>query len=306
MKTKYLLIIVCLMYISDSFGQTATKHKLLRPSNATNQIPIIVNNKIRFYNQLSFEKSSVIKINGPGKLRILSRGQIISKEQKSTGYEIIYNIDGGAKKIKIVDNVKRSASAKYTNGEMGSPSSLEIFEIILGPGNHNINFKLANSNLPVAARYAFYPAKSKKMEWINISPLISEEVIELVTKETIFNYYRSSLKKPLTVELYGPTELRIFSRIEFQNKMRGLVNYRIQVKMDNVVINTYRLNCKRSEITIYKSINNLVPGMASEFVVNIPKGKHRIKLLPLDSDKGSIIMRIMIPKKDLIPGTKLL
>ena len=107
------------------------------------------------------------------------------------------------------------------------------------------------------------------------------------------------MEKPLKVEIIGPTELRVLTRTENHFQMKGRINYRVQVKENGKVINTYQLCSKVSEVAVYKDVKELIPGTACEFVIYVPKGKHVYEILPLDKDKSTLLGRLLIPEKDV-------
>jgi hypothetical protein len=158
---------------------------------------------------------------------------------------------------------------------------------------------LESNKTPVAARYRFTPTKAKKQDWIAFSPLAPSEPVELISRETCIKYYRFSVDKPLKIEIIGPTELRVLTRIENHFDMKGRIHYRLQVKSANEVVNTYQMSSRRSEIAMYKDDKNLIPGKACEFVIDVPKGRHVYEVFPLDKDKNTILGRCLIPEKDV-------
>ena len=114
---------------------------------------------------------------------------------------------------------------------------------------------------------------------MGVTPINDLEVVELVTRETPVTYYRFSKMDPFSVQIYGPVDLQIITRAEFNYAMKSAVHYRVQV------------------ITETK----MIPGKGNEFVVKVPAGKHKIKIVPLDQDKGSVLGRVLIPRKNLKP-----
>ena len=99
--------------------------------------------------------------------------------------------------------------------------------------------------------------------------------------------------------MIGPTELRVFTRIENHYQMRGRIHYRIQVKSQEKVVNTYQLSSVRSEVTTYENNKKLIPGKAREFVIDVPDGRHTFEIAPLDKDKGTVLGRMLIPEKSV-------
>jgi len=107
------------------------------------------------------------------------------------------------------------------------------------------------------------------------------------------------MEKPLKVDIIGPTELRVLTRTENHFQMKGRINYRVQVKENGSVINTYQLYSKVSEVAVYKDEKDLIPGVACEFVIYVPKGNHVYEIVPLDKDKSTLLGRLLIPVKDV-------
>jgi hypothetical protein len=79
--------------------------------------------------------------------------------------------------------------------------------------------------------------------------------------------------------------------------MKGKINYRIEVKEDKKVKNTYMLCTDPSDVTKYKKDGKKTPGKANEIVISVPSGTHTYEIFTLD--KCSVVARILFPKKDI-------
>jgi hypothetical protein len=299
MKNTLLILLVLIYHFSAVLAQTATESKPVKPTNFQKKIPVIISGKTKNYYALSATDTSVINIQGPGILKVNTRGQFKSGEETSLKYTVLYTIDGDGQKSQVVTGIGRSKQATYADGKLGFPGELNTFEIELLRGNHTIEFKLQDITTNVAARYVFTPAKLKKQEWMAYSPLLPSEPVDLISKENTTAYYRFSMDKPLKVEIIGPTELRVLTRTENHFQMKGQINYRVQVKENGTIINTYQLNSKLSEVAVYKDVKDMIPGTACEFVIYVPKGKHLYEISSLDKDKNTLLGRLLIPVKDV-------
>lgn len=300
MKKIHLLFLGLVMISSGMLAQSGSKTLNLKPTNYQKKVSIVISGKARSYYSLSSVDASVINVEGPGTLTVNTRCQFKPGDASSVKYTISYAIDGGPLKNYTVNTVGRSKEAAYPDGTLGVPGQLKDFPIELLRGHHTIEFKLTGNAVNVASRYSFKPAKIKKQEWLAYSPVQPSEPVDIISKETTTAYYRFSMEKPLKVDIIGPTELRVLTRTENQFQMKGTINYRVQVKENNIVLNTYQLHSKPSEVAVYKDVKDLIPGSACEFVIYVPKGKHVYELLPLDKDKGSLLGRMLLPKKDVI------
>jgi len=300
MKKIHLILLPFLMFYSGIMAQSGVKTVNLKPANFQKKVAIVISGKTKSYYSLSAVDPSVITVQGPGTLKVNTRGQFKPGDGDLMKYVIGYTIDGGQQISLAASGVGRSKEAIYPDGTLGVPGQLKSFEIELLRGNHTIEFKLKDNVVNVAARYSFKPAKIKKQEWLAFSPMQPSEPVDLISKETATSYYRFSMEKPLKIEIIGPTELRVLTRTENQYQMKGTINYRVQVKENSIVLNTCQLHSKPSEVAVYKDVKDMIPGTACEFVIYVPKGKHIYELLPLDKDKGSLLGRLLLPKKDII------
>ena len=297
---KTLIVLLSLMLsVTAAIAQSGRKPHYLKPSVFQKRVTHIISEKSRSYYSLNTEKPATITVGGPGILRVMTRGRFDSTATNYIKYEILYTIDGGEQKKVKMKAVEPSAKTTYLNSKLGRPGRRVDFEIELNRGYHTIEFTIKDQKVPVAARYKFIPVKEKKQEWIAYSPLQPSEPVDLISNEQIVHYYRFSSGKPLKIEVNGPTELRVLTRIENHYQMKGRIHYRLQVKENDKVINTYQLSSRRSEVAVYKSNTELIPGKACEFVISVPKGNHTYEIRPLDQDKSNVLGRLLLPKKDV-------
>lgn len=87
--------------------------------------------------------------------------------------------------------------------------------------------------------------------------------------------------------------------IENDYSMKGRTDYRIQIKEDSKIKNTYQLSSVRSQTAKYLHENSKIPGKANEIVIDVPKGSHTYQISLLDKNKCSLLCRILFPKKDI-------
>jgi hypothetical protein len=297
MKKKYCTLLSFLVLAAGVQSQTTLKTRTLKPSNYQERVIIDVAGKNRSYYMLSNDKPSVITTTGPGKLKIISRPVFVRGQKETARYEINYIINGGITAKYLVSNGKPSTKDTFEDGPKGIPGQPVTFEIDLGRGTHTIEFLVGNSKFPVCARYIFIPVRAKHQDWIPFSPLRPSEPVELISRESTVLYYRFSNEKPMKVELNGPTEIRVLTRAENHYRMRGTINYRVQVRENDMVLNTYQLSSLRSEVTAYKDDYKLVPGKACEFVISVPKGRHIYEIKLLENDQSTVLGRLLIPRE---------
>jgi hypothetical protein len=294
----YKMFFLILVFLTSSvLCGAAPKTKVLIPKNSKAPISIIISGKSLKYYPLSVDESSVLTTRGPGKLKIITRGHINSQDEKRLSYKVHYRINGG-EKIKVeFNNVKPDDNASFEEPSFGFPSVGENIIIELSRGEHTIELWIGSKNLEISTRVLFTEIKEKKIDWVSLSPMYPNEPVSLVTNEDVVSYYRYSSSKPLKLRVTGPTTLRVMNRVEFDYKMKGKLNFRVEVKEDKKVKNTYMLCTDRSDVAKYKKDGKRTPGIAKEIVISVPSGTHTYEIITLD--KCSVLGRILFPKKDI-------
>lgn len=300
-KMKYLkyLILILILFVPWNSISPDSKTKVLKPKNATTKIKTIISGKSRNYYPISKTNPSLVSVKGPGKLRVITRVQFISDAFDELDYIVCYKIDGIMMEDAVFKNVKRSSNAIFRNEIYGVPGDGKDLILELGMGEHTIELSCGAELPNFSARYLFTKTKEKKIDWVSKSPLFPNEPVDLVNEENVIHYFRFSNNKPLKVKITGPTIVRILNRLENHYYMKGRINYRVQVKEDGEIKNTYLLSSVRSEVTSYRKGGEKIPGKAKEIVISVPGGTHTYEIIPLDEDKNSILGRILFPKNDI-------
>ena len=287
-----------IVYISVSFLCFAfAKTIVLVPKNA--RVPIVINisNKSLKYYPLSVDEATILSARGPGKLKIITRGHLSSKSFKTLNYVVYYRINGGEKIRSNFSSVKADNKAFFEDDSQGYPSVGEKIIIELSRGENTVEIWSASGNPKLCIRSLFKKIKEKKIDWVRLSPNYPNEPVSLVANEDVLSYFRYSPSKSLKIKITGPTVLRVLNRFEFDYKMKGKINYRIEVKEDKKVKNTYMLCSTRSDVTRYRNDGKRIPGKANEIVINVPSGTHKYELIPLDN--YTVLARILFPRKDI-------
>ena len=295
MKNQILLSIFIIISIS---GLILSKSADIKPLNSKNKILVSESGKKKTYYLLQEKDPSVILVKGPGKLKVNTIARITNKEN-TTNYTLYYIIDGGKETAVNFNKINASKKIKFIDNKNSIAALKQQIIVELGPGEHTLSFHKANEKPEIIASYIFSKSKIKKLNWVMLSSSPANEPVDLVTHENVIHYYRFSEKNPLKIKIIGPTLLRVLTRFEIPYKMKGRIDYRLQLKENKNVIHTYLLGSTFSDVTTYKSNDSFIPAKAKEFYIEVPSGKHIYTLVPLDKGKNSILARVLFPKKDV-------
>lgn len=293
---RFLLFVLLTGLVSAGSAHAAGKKRVvLRPLRSGPEVTILVAGKRRTYHQLSATQSSVVEVIGPGELTILTRARI-SATAGEMGYGLIYTVDETAPQALDVESAEPASNAAYAEGVAGQPAEAEVLTLTFRQGRHRVTVWLRDSLPEVSARYLFAPRKAMKIRWIAMSPMPPVEPVDLIAGDQTIHCYRFSKERPLKISIIGPTRLRILTRLENTFNMKGRINYRIQVRQKDQVVQTFQLSSRRSETTQYKGGTKLVPGRVREIVLVVPKGLQEYEIVALD--RHTILGQVLFPQKD--------
>ena len=277
----HILIPAFIIFIGSAFPQP----KPVKPLYSGGNISFTESGRKTPYYKILKDSPTLLLVKGPGSLQVTAR-LLVKGTDVNRGFSILYRVDGGERLV-------------YNYNSLNSNSPVKGLKIELGPGEHSIEITPVKDAPSAAAKYLFNRVKEKRLKWIMISPSRPNDPVDLVTHENVVHYYRFSEKKPLKIVINGPSALRVLTRFENHFNMKGRIDYRVQVKEDGKVVQTYLLSSVYSEVTGYKQNAKLVPGKAREFYIRVPSGKHTYTFTPLDKDKSTILGRVLFPKKDV-------
>lgn len=308
-----------LVLIHGAVGATWTS---IKPAQAPEQVKLVVADKELTYYPLSSSKEVQVKINGPCRLKVVTRGEMPAKQSKVT-YQISARRDQ-VKDYLITRSSGISAQAKPIKKDFAIGESRSVvFKV--PKGEHTYTFSLPKGQKgSVYVRFLKEVKKGKKKatrasaksqkggtitpggvggipatsEYVGFQPLKGSPEVPIIVKEEVFTYYRATANQPVTVEVIGPTELKVVSRMEIQPAMRGILNYRVQLEENGKTSATYPLKAKPSPLATYKESSPNVLSQGSTIMLPVPEGTHRYRFFTPDSGV-SILFRFYIPRKHL-------
>lgn len=293
-KLSIFKVFIFAVILIFAYNSIQAKSKTIKPVKNKKLAKVLIDKKQTTYYMLSSSKQTVLSIDGPGELKILSRALIMEKRKL---YTIYYEIDGIETGKISVNSASADSKAIFIDNPIPELSKLNKSKIKIGTGYHTIKLKLDKSSADVIAKFSFNQKKSKKHKWIEFQPTNKCESVSLIVNESPVSYLRFTKSNPMKISINGPTDLKVLTRNENNYEMRGRINYRISVKEDGKVLNTYLISTERSETAVYKENDKLVPGKAKDFIIKVPKGKHTYEIIPLDNEKSTLLGKILIPQK---------
>lgn len=244
------------------------------------------------YYALSAKKKTVLNVNGPGKVEVLLRVRLENGIQNSESYFISYMIDNQKIQTVKIESEKVSKKTIYKSKITGIPSEASTITIDVPPGKHKISF-LKDNKTEQKIHAHFSLKKETKPVWIECTSLTKLDTVKvkyLELKGEIKKYVRISNTEKLIIETKDSIQLKIIIKAELDNTTQSNNPIHLVMKENNTIINTYKIEGKKSSTTEYVDEKKMIPGNSNVIYITVPSGEHSYEFYIEDKNKTALIL----------------
>ncbi len=265
-KNLFISTLFFIAFAGFGIAQQATK---VVPVKSQGEVTIKGTKSYTYY-KLSDKKSTTLNINGPGKLTVITRVLLKEGEEKSLPFKIKYVKDEKKQTVKEIASLKVTKDFKSENKPV---SVAEQLIINVPPGKHNYSFNKIESGEEICINFSYL--KEPDPEWVDLKPINKLTEVSLLYTDTkkARMYYRISDKESFKVMLKPGDYLRLVVRSEFKQNDLPADKFRLVLKQNDTIKNTFDIKTKRCEKVVYQTEQKLIPGTLDEIYIKIPTNK---------------------------------
>ena len=260
---------------------------VIKPEAAQEQrdILIVSGNRSSYYTLKN--ESLTYKVKGPQRIKVYSRVVLSKKSSKAEGYGFEIQLNGD-QPFQVNHKQKYSKGVKSPQHPNHYFSQSAVDYIMIPAGVNQVVLRPLKHAEPVVIRI-LEDENGVKGKKIRLDALSEEEPVKLKTANKDLSYYALTKGHHLIVNLEGPANLEIISRLGFDPQMGREEDYRIQVLDNGKLVGTYYFSTDRSEETTVNGQNGIVPGKWRSCDVKLGKGRHEVKVRLLDDGRTAFI-----------------
>lgn len=296
-KLLFSIVFVGCLTVLFAVKSFASDWKLLKPVKGK-KVTLEVSGKKLSYWKLDHKNTVLVRITGPGELKIITRMEL-KDDRNEDIYSFITTIDG--KKQPLIARATECSdyvlNPKSDKNRIGKNRTI-IYVVADGEHEYRFSLKEDSKNIVYIRPLAANHVVKEDISYVAYLPRSFPEEVRITVKEREYIYYRSNSESAVELEIIGPTRVKCISRLEFNHSMRGNKPYRIQVLEDSKLILTDFFNAEVSGTAEYSQQANMVLGKGNTSFINVPSGMHRYMISTPDTDI-SVIFRFYIPERDL-------
>jgi hypothetical protein len=260
------------------------------------KISVKVSGKEKSYYMIHSNAKVRLQVDGPGKLTVMSRLLFQSNESGNQNYTI--RLFNGRMEVKTqTTQTQPSEATVLMPGVVPGKARKCVYKV--EEGSFVFDVMLEHTKKDAVLRFLFQPAKQQG-KLVSVQPLSYDKVVTVQVKEKLIAYYVASKERDVQLRVVGPTKIRVSTRLNYDEKMKGKQKYSITVSEGAKVVSRKALQTTKSLAVNYKEWKDVVPGKAVTFTLDVPDGEHTYHCTFDQTLAKSVSIKFSIPSKDLL------
>ena len=293
-------LVGCVLLLAAGAASAATSWRAVKTDSDAGDVCLEIEGREFDYTRLDTQEPAALDLRGPRRLKIVSRYLFTPSDPAVKDYVIRVLLDGREVLRKtLTGSVLHDAGP--CKGKAGDAAALKRIYVQIPTGRHEVLVFAESGDGSVAARF-FRETQQRKEKDIAYAPEGYDEVYHLqFASGSQSAYYHFGSDVPLRFSVKGPTNLKVYTRLDFDHTMNGDQNYSLELTRDGVSQNVFHYHASKLSAAAYVERPDILPGGRKLLRISVPKGQHVYELRCVRPDACGIATQIRIPEADLKP-----
>ncbi len=250
------------------------------------------------YQVLASENPVHYSVNGPRRLKVITRYLFAPDEEKRQSFTLTVHVDGQERLRKTFRASPDGDVSDCSAGRVGSSLRRALLDLAKGP--HDIAITATTEGPGQVAMRLFQETRRQSTGTVSFQPDGFSQVATLQFESGAQStYYRFSADRPLTFTLTGPTTVQLYTRLDFDLTMNGVQDYALDVLRDGASWRTFQFHTGELGSAHYLESPDILPGQRKKASIEVPPGRHTFTVRCLRPSGCGIAAQIRISKKAL-------
>ena len=256
-------------------------------------VTVLVQDKPRIYFRITPGKPLSVPIDGPVRLRVVSRVELPRGSKEVASYTL--TVTEGDKELDRGDT-ESSASSMVRDpegkNEIGKSRRLTVD---VPAGKHALTLSVTGASALLVRLQQAAPAAGDELT-VTLTPVEAPRTVTVAEGEKLIAYGSALPGHPVKLRLVGPTSLDLITRLDFDATMRGTQRYRLGISEHGRRIREVEFKTTKSTTASYTDRTDRVPSKVDRLRLPIGGGMHEITVELLAPALGSAEIHARIPR----------
>ncbi len=256
-------------------------------------VPVRIGKEKRVYFRLTPQTPLVVPLEGPARLRVISRVELAAGGPAVVSYRLRATSEGGAlDELSTESSASSHARLADKRAPVGKSRRL-VVRVPAGPHRVTLSLEGAPSVLVRLMRGA---ARDDAEALVPLTPVAAPRSVSVVEGERSVPYYSVLPGRPVKLRVVGPTTLDLTARLDFDSTMHGVQTYRLGLSENGRRLRTLDFRTTRASTARYAELNDRLPSKQDRARVPVGEGVHELKVELLQPEQGAAEVRVRIPQ----------
>ncbi len=256
-------------------------------------VSVLVNGQPRIYFRILPGKPLAISIDGPARLRIVSRVEMPPGSTEVVSY--VLRVSEGAN---VLDQQKTetsaSSAARLAAGSQAIAKSRRM-GVEVPKGRHPLSLSVEGPFAVLVRLQQAAPAMGER-PMVTLTPVEAARSVLVTEGEKTIPYYTALPGRPVKLRVVGPTTLDLLTRLDFDETMRGTQTYRLAITEGGRRLREVEFKTTKATTATYGNLKDRVPSKFDRLQLAIADGLHELAVELLAPAKGSVEIHARIPE----------
>lgn len=255
-------------------------------------VEVIVRDKPRVYFRVTPESPVVVPVEGPVRLRVISRMELAPGSHEVGTYRLSATERGTTYKTLDTESAA-GTTVKLAVGE-GAVCKGRHMGLDVPAGSHSITLGVSGA-ASVLVRLEQAAAVSDA-PMVTLTPVTAARSVTVAEGEKLLPYYSVLPGQPVKLRVEGPTTVELLTRLDFDATMRGSQSYRLRVSEHGSLLHEIAFKTTKATTASYTNLPDRVPSKFDRSSLALADGLHEIQIEIVEPAGGVVEIHARIPE----------
>jgi len=256
-------------------------------------LTVSVQENPRIYFRVTADSPLTVTVDGPGRLRLVSRAELPRDASRPISYMV--RVNEGGKLLKEQATESSVADAVKLGDSKALICKSRSVVLDLPEGKHRLMISVTGTPSILVRIFSSSP-KRDGAEMISITPVEAARSVTVSEGEKLIPYYTVFPGRPVKLRIVGPTNLEISTRLDFDATMRGTQAYRIAITKRGARIREAQFNTTKATTASYTDLKDRSASKMDRIVIPLGDGVQEIFVELLEPRNGSAEVHARVPQ----------
>ena len=256
-------------------------------------VTVMVSENPRIYYRITSSTPLAVDIQGPARLKIVSRAEAVTGAPRTVAYRVI--LTEGSRIVKEQSTESSVATEASIQGGEAAVCKSRTFTWQVPDGGHRIKLT-ATGAASVLVRLQVANPQRPEGAMVSLTPVAASRSVTVSEGEKLIPYYSVLPGKPVRLRVVGPTSLELSSRLDFDSTMRGTQAYRLTISEDGQRLREVEFKTTKATTATYTDLKDRIASKIDRVVITVAQGSHEILVELSKPRNGSAEIHARIPQ----------